>query len=301
MIPGLNQISRVLAALFGALALIGFFQPWVSASLPGIGESVFTGREIAGGNAADRVDAASVSLVGVGGAGAGGGSLGGLVLPTRQPTTVPGASAGGLVLPTRIATPAPAPAAGGASVGAGAAAAGGLVLPTRIATAAPGTGSGAGVVVATAAAATAQAFSTAQASGQAVRATTVQERTPDRLPGLSLYLVPLAAAGLAIFAALWGRFTDPKDQLYGKVWTILLAAGGALGVGSVLYKVVTAQAANNLLAPGDVTAAMWGIWATFLGFLLAGCCLVVAWLAPLTPARTARSSNATASAHSGGV
>jgi len=300
MIPGLNQISRVLAALFGALALIGFFQPWVSASLPGIGESVFTGREIAGGSAADRVDAASVSLVGVGGAGAGGGSLGGLVLPTRQPTTVPGASAGGLVLPTRIATAAPAPAAGGAAAGAGAAV-GGLVLPTRIATAAPGTGSGAGVVVATAAAATAQAFSTAQAGGQAVRATTAQESAPDRLPNLPLYLVPLAAAGLAIFAALWGRFTDPKDRLYGKVWTILLAAGGALGVGSVLYKVVTAQAANNLLAPGDVTAAMWGIWATFLGFLLAGCCLVVAWLASLTPARTARSSNATASAHPGGV
>ncbi len=78
------------------------------------------------------------------------------------------------------------------------------------------------------------------------------------------------------------------------------AAGGALGVGLVLYKVITAPAANDLLNPGVVKAAMWGIWATFFGFLLAGGCLIVAWLAPLIPARTARTSDPAASAATAG-
>jgi len=273
-----HQVVRLLASAFGVVALIGFFQPWVTADLPGIGASVLTGREIARGDATERVDAASAPVGGA--AGAGGGTLGGLTLPTRIPTTVPGAAAaaGGLVLPTRIATPAPAAAAGAAS--------GGLVLPTRIATAVPGgQGTGAGVALATAAAATREAFSTAQAGGLNVRAATAAARAPDRLPGLSLYLIPVAAGGLAIFSALWGRFVNPRDRLYGKVWTILLAAGGTLGAGAVLVKIATAPSINNLLAPGDVKGTMWGLWSTFLGFVLAGSCLVAAWLVPARPAR----------------
>jgi hypothetical protein len=264
-----NQIGRYVAALFGLIALGCFYQPWVSASLPNVGESVLTGMEIARGEAAERVDAASAPAG---------------VRPGPGATSAPvaggaasGATSGGLTLPTRVPT-----------VAAGAGASGGLVLPTRIATAGPGApGEGAGVALATAAAATREAFSTAQARGGAAATTFTVERAPDKLPTLSLYLVPLAAAGLAIFAAIWDRLREPRDRLYGKIWTILLAAGGALGVGSVLYKIATAPSTNNLLAPGAVKAPLWGLWGTFLAFAIAAVSLAVAWLSPSPSKRAA--------------
>ncbi|MBI3972615.1 MAG: hypothetical protein HY332_15160 [Chloroflexi bacterium] len=289
-----SQLARLGAAVFGLIALICFYQPWVEASLPNVGDSVLTGLELARGEAAERVDAASAPVAGVrpgssprpGTASGGGASSGGLVLPTRIPTVAPGAAApGGLTLPTRIPTVAP-------SSGAGAASARGLTLPTRISTVAPGGAAGAsegqgistGAVIATQAAATRIAFQTAEAgqtsSGSRAGQAFVEEKKPEALPTLSLYAVPLAAAGLAIFAAIWGRLSDPKDRRYGKFWTVILSVGGAAGVGYVLYKVAGAPAPNNLLDPGDVKAPLWGLWGTFLAFLLASVSLAIAWTRP---------------------
>src|SRR5947209_6212736 len=116
-----NRVGRYLAALFGVVALVCFYQPWVSASLPAIGESTLTGVAIARGEASARVDEASFgkgsafAAASAGGTGAGTGagaaaglSSGGLTLPTRQPTVAAGA-AGSFSAP--VGAPAAAPVA----------------------------------------------------------------------------------------------------------------------------------------------------------------------------------------------
>ncbi|HEX2186785.1 MAG TPA: hypothetical protein VHN78_14905, partial [Chloroflexota bacterium] len=122
--------GRYLAALAGVVALLCFYAPWVAASLPGAGEGVLSGAELAGGAAAQRAGSSAGDAAARPGAGA---ASGGLVLPTRQPTVTPAGQAAG---------------AGGAQAGA----AGGLVLPTRLPTVAPSDGAGGGAAVATSAA-----------------------------------------------------------------------------------------------------------------------------------------------------
>ena len=176
----------------------------------------------------------------------------------------------GLALPTPIPTPAPPGTGAGSPPGS----ASDLALPTR---------QPSGPEIATAAAATVVAVQTAQAGGRAAApAATASE--PDRLPRSSLYALPLAAAGAAIFAAIWGRLRDPRDRLYGKLWTVLLSVGGTLGVGYVLLKVATAPQPNDLLGPGNVRGAHWGLWATFVAFLVCAISLGVAWSRPSRPA-----------------
>src|SRR5439155_9224672 len=106
-----NHLGRYLAALFGVVALVCFYQPWVSATLPAIGESTLTGLDLARGAASERVDQAAFGR----GAAAGtandarsGVASGGLTLPTRVPTfAAGGGTLGGLTLPTRIPTVGP--------------------------------------------------------------------------------------------------------------------------------------------------------------------------------------------------
>jgi hypothetical protein len=283
-----NQLGRYVAAVLAVVAFVCFYQPWVAASLPRAGQGDLTGMDLARGEAARRVDAATFGNRGGTGAtpvpGAAIAGAGGLVLPTRIPTFAPGT--GGLGQSASVATPVPPIAPGSAAPAAGAA--GDLTLPTRVPTVAPAgaAGSGgavpAGVAIATSAAATAQAAGTARAGGNAAAVTTADEQR-DELPQMPLYGVPLAAAGLAIFAVIWDRLSEPRDRLFGKLWTIVLSAGGTLGVGYVLFKVATAPSNNNLLAPGAVTGAQWGLWAAFFAFLLSALSLAIAWTARPRP------------------
>ena len=265
------QIARFATSLAGAIALLCFYQPWVSASLPAAGESTLTGMDLANGAAARRVNAAIFSSRGGTGAtpvpGAAVVGAGGLTLPARLPTLVPGG----------VAPPS----------GSGAGTSSDLVLPTRIPTVSAGGSAGAtiggpttvppGVAIATAAAATAQA-----SSGRASTAAVVTEVQPDHLPQTLLYFVPLAAVGLAVFAAIWDRLREQRDRVFGKWWTIVLSAGGTLSVGYVLYKAMTATGSNDLLAPGTVKGPQWGLWGAFFAFLLSSLILAAAWMAQPT-------------------
>jgi len=105
----------------------------------------------------------------------------------------------------------------------------------------------------------------------------VTSAQPDQLPQVALYGVPLAAIGITVFSLVWDRLRDMRDRRYGKWWTIFLAFGGTLGVAYVLFKVSTAPAGNDLLAPGSVKAAQWGLWATFLAFLGCAASITAAW------------------------
>lgn len=250
-----TQLGRYVAALAGLLAFLFYYQPWVAASLPGHGESELRGVDLARGEAARRVEAAG-----------GGAAASGLILPTRIATVAPGigSRAGALPMPTRIPTVAGAPVSGDAS---------GIVLPTR---------QPSGAVIATQAAATAIAVRTAQASGVRATPAAAAAAAPrsERLPGLVLYGVPLAAAGIVIFSITWGRLNEPRDRLYAQLWTSMLAVSGVLGVGYVLLKVATALRPNNLLAPGEVHAPLWGLWSAFAAFVVSLAALAAAWLRP---------------------
>src|SRR5688572_21028631 len=97
-----NHAGRYAAALCGVAAVALFFQPWVTASLDGVGVRSLSGLQLARNQAQSLVDAA-VFGGGTGGqtdaAASGSGTTsaaasGGLVLPTRVPTVVPGGQPG---------------------------------------------------------------------------------------------------------------------------------------------------------------------------------------------------------------
>jgi hypothetical protein len=290
-----NRLGRYLAAAGGLLALVLFYLPWVAASLPGIGEVSLSGVEMARGAAITRVNQAAVDASrnpGAGGAPAAGapatgasGASGGLTLPTRVPTVASGASGagGGLTLPTRVPTvaagSAPATGAAPAASGAGAAgAAGGPALPTRVPTVAPGGapagfGSSAGV-------AQAQPGASAPAPAAPAPAPRPAAPVPDVLPQFLLYLVPLAGLGIFAFSLIWERLVDRRDRFAGRLWTLLLAYGGLLLTGYVLYKAAIAQPGNVLLGAGAVVGPAPALWGVFLAFLFSAACLTVAWLSP---------------------
>jgi hypothetical protein len=281
-----NQLARYVAAVFGIVALVLFYQPWVSGTVPGVGAQALTGLELARGDAAARADQA---LFGVGsaalaagsgtGAAAGGAaaSSGGLALPTRQPTAVTGGPAGGFGSSSA--------AVGGAGAGASL---GGLALPTRIATVTPlpsgqlgaGTGNPAGALIGGQLAGGGTANVVLEIGRQVER-----QKEPDRLPQFPLYFVPLAALGLATFPVVWDRLYESRDRFFGKVWTLLLAYGGAFGTGYVLFMVSTAVAANDLLGPGEAKGVEWPLWGAFLAFVAATVSITVAWLSPAPPPR----------------
>lgn len=278
-----HDATRALAIVGGVIGLALFYQPWVSGNVSNVGPVSISGLGLAQEIAREMSDAASISPVTrPGAAPAAPGqavAVGGLVLPTRIPTVAPGASGAGaagaaapavsgLVLPTRIPTAVPAapvaPAAGGD-----------LVLPTR---------QPAGVVIATQAAATAQAAQTAQAGvplGVAAQSSGVRPGSiaddPPQLPALTLYSVPFAGAGIAIFGAIYGWMGDPKDRRNARLWTVLFAVIGALATANVSFVVATAPKANVLLGAGEATGVLWALWASIAAFTVAGISFFATW------------------------
>lgn len=284
-----NHVGRYVAAACGLVALALFYQPWVSATLPGVGEQTLSGLHLAEGEAAQRVDRALFGSLAAGGTGAPSDSSG---QAAGQAAPGAGASVGGLVMPTRIPTVAAggAGAAGAAGAAGSGLATGGLVLPTRIPTVTPpasGQFSTGSAPAPAGAASGASGATGGQLAGGGAANTVLEagrqitrEQGPDRLPQFPLYLMPLAGLGLAAFSIIWDRLYEPRDRLFGRLWTLLLAYGGMLGAGYVLVKSVTAAAGNDLLGPGEVTGAAGALWGVFIAFLLGAISITIAWLSP---------------------
>lgn len=294
----LHDATRFIAVGGGLIGLALFYQPWVGGKIPGVGDVALTGEALAQGRARDLADAASIPPPrgqSAGGAAVAPAPAGGLTLPTRvptfapgsqgqgglsvpsQPTTVP-AAAGGMTLPTRVPTFAPGAQAPGSlsmpaqltptPAGAGAGT-GGITLPTRVPTFAPG---------ALAPTTLPSAAERAAISGTPQPTPTAEPARiePAQLPKLTLYVVPLAGAGLAIFSVIIPRLRDSRDRLFGKWWTVILGIVGAVATGSVVTTVgQAAGSSNNLLAPGQATDVLWGAWASLLAF--AGSTVSIAW------------------------
>ncbi len=270
-----NHVLRYVAALCGLVVVIAFYFPWVRANLTAIGEVPLAGVDLARGDASDKVD---IAVFGKSGAG----------------NTFGSSSTSGASGATGAAT---AASAAGAANAASAAGLGGLVLPTRQPTAAAGALGASQIQGAlqsgsagspTAVVATATPLSNASLPGGApavAAASTPEPPKPDTLPQVSLYLVPLMGLGIFGFSLIWHRLTDARDRRNGKAWTLILSLGGSLWIGSLLYKILTAPAANSLIGSGvgGVKAAEPALWVTFFGFLLAAVCLVLAWLSPTPP------------------
>lgn len=277
-----NLVGRIIAAVCGVLVIALFYQPWLTARLAGIGDVPFTGSDLTHADTQLRVDlalrAARAQAAPVAGASgaipaarpAAPAASGGLTLPTRIPTVVAGgvapvapAASGGLSLPTRIPTVVP----GAAAPAAAPAASGGLTLPTRIPTVAPGS-----------AASQPQGAPASTGFGNGPQiGVQVKSVQPDRFPTTLLSIMPWVGLALAAFSLVWDRLTDRRDRLFGIWWTVLLAFGGAIWTGILLAKAVQAPIGNDLLGPGEILAANWGLWAIFLAFLIASVALAVAW------------------------
>ena len=239
-----------------------------------------SGAELARGAAITRVNEVAVTASrnpGAAGAPAAGapatgatGGGGGLTLPTRVPTV----AAGERARHRRGARS--RPDSGGASgTAAAAGAAGGLALPTRVPTVAAGSAPVTG-------AAQAPPAASGGASGPAPAARPAPP-APDVLPQFALYLIPLAGLGIVAFSVIWERLVDRRDRFAGRLWTLLLAYGGLLLTGYVLYKAATAQPGNVLLGAGAVVGPTPALWGVFLAFLFSAACLTVAWLSPAPP------------------
>jgi hypothetical protein len=304
---GLNRIGRYLAAVAGVMVIVLFYQPWVDASIVGVGEDTLTGVQLAQGQASLRMSRAALAASRSGAgpqanvAAAAGAAASGLTMPTRIPTVASGAGAGGLTLPTRIPTVASGTSAG-APVGAtgGSGSAGGLTLPTRIPTVASGTSAGAsaGASSGTSAGASSGFGSTGAVtqatplaapsgatSGARPEAPPALPPAPDTLPQTFLFLVPLAGLGIVAFSMVWDRLTEGRDRSYGKAWTLILSFGGTLWMGNIVYKVVNAPADNSLIGAGvgSVQGAQLALWGVFAAFLVSAICLTIAWLSPAPP------------------
>lgn len=274
-----TDVGRLTAIVMALLGLLFFYQPWVSGVAPGTTQvRGVTGVQLASGAAAAGRDGLGSST---------GTGAGQLTLPTRIPTfAAPGlgtvgagagtsagatnANGGRVATAPAVGLPTTAPSTSGST------SSGGLVLPTRVPTA----GAGSGVALATQAAATAFAVGTLQAGGGRVVTTQVTTQAKEHLPTTVLYGVPIAALGIAIFTAIWGRLSDPRDRRFSMLWTALFSVGGTFGLGYLLAKLVTVGRPNDLLGPGEVRGTQWGLWGAFLAFLLALVGLVIAWLSP---------------------
>jgi hypothetical protein len=259
-----QRAGRYAASVCGLATVLLFPQPWVRASLSGVGEVTLSGLELARADAARRVDAA-------------------MIVP------VPGGS-----MAPRPGTGASAPILGaGAASGAGSiTAGGGLVLPTRVPTVAAGTQGGAQVggqvgtqpAVATAAQPAPAVSPTAvPATGRAtgLPAEAVGETAPPSLPQFSLYLLFAAALGLAIFPLVWERQHTARDRRFAVLWTLVVSYGGALWTASMLRTVLAATVGNTLIGPGvgGTLGAEPALWAMCIAFLLGAASLTAAWTA----------------------
>jgi hypothetical protein len=172
-----------------------------------------------------------------------------MTLPTRVPTFAPGAQA-----PGSLSAP-------------------GQATPTARPTTAPG--------AATATRAPIAATGGAPASGLAAAAQAqsgVDRELPAQLPKLTLYAVPLAGAGVAAFTATFGLLRDPRDKRFARWWTVLCGVIGTWGAGTVVATVTGASSPNDLLAPGQATAVLWGAWGSVVAFGVSAISLAWTWI-----------------------
>ncbi|MSQ43426.1 MAG: hypothetical protein EXR45_04365 [Chloroflexi bacterium] len=275
----LYDATRTIAVVAGLLAAVMFYQPWVGGKVPGVGAVTLSADDLANGRARTIADAASAPPPRAGSSGAPGAPTtrpevsGGLALPTRVPTFAPGAvapttmpSAAERTAAANVTTPTPPPV-------------GGLSLPTRVPTFAPG--SIAPTTMPSAAERT--ALATPAAGGNAAPAETATRTPaapppPATLPKLTLFIVPLAGLGLAVFTAIHARLRDPRDITFSKWWTVLLGTVGTYATWNVIATITGTTVPNNLLDPGEATETLWGAWCSLAAFAVGTISSATAWL-----------------------
>ena len=280
-----HDATRVVAVVCGVLGLGLFYQPWVEGKLAGIASPVaLTGLDLAAGRTRDLVDAASappprVLIAAPGGAPAPAPApavSGGLALPTRVPTFAPGAQGSGLSMPAAT-TPTPPSAPTSAPV-----VSGGLTLPTRVPTFAPGAVAPTPATrpISTPGGAPGGSAGTGGSSlaAAALGATSAMKPPVEQLPKLTLYVVPVAGAGIAVFTATFGMLRDPRDRRFAKWWTVLFGLIGAWASGTVVTTVGGSPAANDLLAPGQAMSVMWAAWGSVASFATSAIILAWTWI-----------------------
>ncbi len=273
----LNDATRMMAIAAGLLGAIMFYQPWVGGTVPGVGAVTFSADDLANGRARSLADNASAPPRRPGSSGAAVAPdarpavSGGLALPTRVPTFAPGAvapttmpSAAERTALANATTPTPPPV-------------GGLTLPTRVPTFAPGS-----IAPTTMPSAAERAALAAAGGNTAPQATATkvppQPQAPATLPKLTLFVVPLAGLGLAVFTAIHSRLRDPRDITFSKWWTVLLGTVGTLSTWNVIATVTGTSVPNNLLDPGEASVALWGAWGSMAAFAIGTISAATAWL-----------------------
>ncbi len=277
----LYDATRTIAVVAGLLGAVMFYQPWVSGTVPGVGAVKFSADDLANGRARTIADIASAppprAPSGAAPAAPAAPATGGAPsLPTRVPTFAPGA-----VAPTTM------PSAAERIVAAGNAtptpmAVGGMTLPTRVPTFAPG----AVAPTTMPSAAERTALATPIAGGNALvvaSPTPVPAATPPppaKLPKLTLFAIPLAGLGIAVFMAIHSRHSNSRDIIFSKGWTILLGLVGMLSTWNVISTISGAPAPNNLMDPGETRDLLWGAWATLAAFAVGTAAIATSWALP---------------------
>ena len=274
----LYDATRTIAVAAGLLGAVMFYQPWVGGAVPGVGAVMFSADDLANGRARTVADNASAPPPRVpSGAAPGAPATGGAPsLPTRVPTFAPGA-----VAPTTM------PSAAERTVAAGNAtptpmAVGGMTLPTRVPTFAPG--AVAPTTMPSAAERTALATPGAGGNALAVAAPTpVPVATPPppaKLPKLTLFAIPLAGLGIAVFMAIHSRHSNSRDIISSKWWTLLLGLIGTYSTWNVISTISGAPVPNNLMDPGEARDLLWGAWASLAAFALGTVAVAASWALP---------------------
>lgn len=272
----LYDATRTIAVAAGLLGTVMFYQPWVSGTVPGVGAVMFSADDLANGRARTVADTASAPPPRVpSGVAPGAPVTGGAPsLPTRVPTFAPGA-----VAPTTM------PSAAERTVAAGNAtptpmAAGGMTLPTRVPTFAPG--AVAPTTMPSSAERTALATPGAGGNTLAVASPTpVPAVTPPaKLPKLTLFAIPLAGLGIAVFMAIHSRHSNSRDIIFSKWWTLLLGLIGTYSTWNVISTISGAPVPNNLMDPGEARDLLWGAWASLAAFALGTVAVATSWALP---------------------
>lgn len=276
----LYDAARTIAIAAGLLGTMMFYQPWIGGTVPGVGAVTFSADDLANGRARTLADAASAPPPRAGSGGAAGAATtrpelsGGLALPTRVPTFAPGA-----IAPTTMPSAGERATAGAAIATPTAPLPGGLTLPTRVPTFAPGSSAPTTMPSAAERAALVTPASGVSAAVAATATMTPPSPPPPKtLPKLTLFIVPLAGLGLAIFTAIHARLRDPRDLTFSRWWTVLLGAIGTYSTWNVISIITSASEPNNLLDPGQASVALWGAWGSMAAFAIGTISAATAWL-----------------------
>ena len=157
-----------------------------------------------------------------------------------------------------------------------------MTLPTRVPTFAPG--AVAPTTMPSAAERTALATPGAVGNALAVAAPTpVPVATPPppaKLPKLTLFAIPLAGLGIAVFMAIHSRHSNSRDIIFSKWWTLLLGLIGTYSTWNVISTISGAPVPNNLMDPGEARDLLWGAWASLAAFALGTVAVAASWALP---------------------